>query len=99
MPPRAPTYPPRPSGLLTGVADVRREATLQAALEDAEARFRRLVEQVPTVTYICDFDEAVSIRYISPQIETLTGYPAERWTEDPRFWVSVLHPDDHDWVV
>ena len=64
----------------------------QAALEEAEARFRRLVEQVPAVTYICDYDEAVSIRYISPQIERLTSYPPERWTEDPQFWTSVLHP-------
>ena len=71
----------------------------QAALEDAEARFRRLVEQVPVVTYICDYDEAVSIRYISPQIETMTGYPPERWTADPQFWTSVVHPEDRDWVV
>jgi diguanylate cyclase (GGDEF)-like protein/PAS domain S-box-containing protein len=71
----------------------------QAALQDAEARFRRLVEQVPTVTYICDYDEAVSVRYISPQIEALTGYPPRRWTDDPQFWASVLHPDDRDWVV
>ncbi|MGH2968333.1 MAG: PAS domain S-box protein, partial [Solirubrobacteraceae bacterium] len=71
----------------------------QAALQEAEARFRRLVEQVPTVTYICDYDEDASIRYISPQIERLTGYPPERWVEDPRFWVSILHPDDHDWVI
>jgi EAL domain-containing protein (putative c-di-GMP-specific phosphodiesterase class I) len=54
-----------PSSLLShagaGGADARREAALeaaQAALQDAEARFRRLVEQVPTVTYICDYDEA-----------------------------------------
>jgi diguanylate cyclase (GGDEF)-like protein/PAS domain S-box-containing protein len=71
----------------------------QAALEEAEARFRRLVEQVPTVTYICDFDEVASVRYISPQIEALTGYPPERWTDDPQFWIAVLHPDDHDWVI
>ena len=79
MPPRAHTFPRVQAGL--GVADARREVTLEAALEDAEARFRRLVEQVPTVTYICDFDESVSVRYISPQIEALTGYPAERWTD------------------
>ena len=66
--------------------DLSGQLAAQAALEEAEARYRRLVEQVPTVTYICDFDEAVSIRYISPQIEALTGYPPERWTEDPLFW-------------
>src|SRR5215212_8083993 len=95
-----------PSSLLSHAgargADARREAALeaaQAALQDAEARFRRLVEQVPTVTYICDYDEAVSIRYISPQIEALTGFPPERWTEDPQFWTSVVHPADRDWVI
>ena len=79
--------------------DLTGQRATQAALEEAEARFRRLVEQVPAVTYICDYDEAVSIRYISPQIEALTGYPPERWTDDPQFWTSVLHPDDRDWVV
>ena len=86
--------------LFTGfVRDLTDIQATRSALREAESRFRRLVEQVPTVTYICDFDEAVSIRYISPQIERLTGYPAECWTRDPLFWVSVLHPDDHDWVV
>src|SRR5215211_4786790 len=95
MPSRAPSS-------LLGHAGARREAALeaaQAALQDAEARFRRLVEQVPRVTYICDYDEAVSIRYISPQIEALTGFPPERWTEDPQFWTAVVHPADRDWVI
>jgi diguanylate cyclase (GGDEF)-like protein/PAS domain S-box-containing protein len=83
-------------GFLRDLSDI--HAT-RSALHDAESRFRRLVEQLPTVTYICDFDEAVSIRYISPQIERLTGYPAECWTRDPQFWVSVVHPEDRDWVL
>jgi diguanylate cyclase (GGDEF)-like protein/PAS domain S-box-containing protein len=71
----------------------------QAALQEAEERFRRLVEQVPTVTYICDYDEAVSVRYMSPQIEALTGFAPHRWTDDPQFWASVVHPGDREWVV
>ena len=71
----------------------------QAALQDAESRFRRLVEQVPAVTYICDYDEAVSIRYISPQIEALTGFAPARWTQDPQFWTAVVHPEDREWVI
>jgi PAS domain S-box-containing protein len=68
----------------------------QAALEHAERRFRDLVEQVPTVTYVCDFDEALAIRYISPQIERLTGYAPELWTSDPAFWKELIHPDDRE---
>ncbi len=68
----------------------------QAALQQAEERYRGLVEQVPTVTYVCDFDEQLSIRYISPQIERWTGYPPERWVEDPEFWKELIHPGDRE---
>ena len=71
----------------------------QAALEEAETRFRQLVEQVPTVTYICDAGEAVAMRYISPQIEAWTGYPPERWTDDADFYAGLIHPDDREWVL
>ena len=71
----------------------------QRALEDAELRFRTLVEQIPTATYICDYDEEATIRYISPQAEAMTGYPARMWTEDPDHWLRILHPDDRERVV
>ena len=42
-------------GYVRDLSDARAQ---KAALEEAEARFRQLVEQVPTVTYICDAGEA-----------------------------------------
>ena len=71
----------------------------QQALTDAERRFRTLVEQIPTATYICDYDEEATIRYISPQAEAMTGYPARMWTEDPDHWTRILHPDDREQVT
>ena len=91
--------PPRASSLQLRHADPGALRAAQAALEEAEARFRRLVEQVPAVTYICEYDEAVSIRYISPQIEALTGFAPARWTQDPQFWTAVVHPEDREWVI
>ena len=70
----------------------------EAAREEAEQRYRELVEQVPTVTYVCELDEDASVRYISPQVERLTGYPPERWTEAPVFWKTLIHPDDREWL-
>ena len=37
------------------------------------------------------------ILYMSPQVEAVLGYPAERWTADPGFWRRTLHPDDGAW--
>jgi PAS domain S-box-containing protein len=37
--------------------------------------------------------------YVSPQIERILGYPAERWASEPGFWVGVVHPDDRQAVL
>jgi diguanylate cyclase (GGDEF)-like protein/PAS domain S-box-containing protein len=69
-----------------------------AELSRSEARFRDLVETAPAVSYVADYDDIGGLRYISPQIEALTGYPAERYLADPEFWRWIVHPDDRDWV-
>lgn len=32
--------------------------------------------------------------FVSPKIEAILGYPAERWTTEPNFWEEHVHPDD-----
>jgi PAS domain S-box-containing protein len=84
-------------------ADVteRRRAEEQARV--AEERFRLLVERTPAISYQevtgPPGDVGSSLLYISPQIERILGYPAENWSRDPRFWVSVTHPDDLERVL
>ncbi|MEO8091400.1 MAG: EAL domain-containing protein [bacterium] len=70
-----------------------------ADLEAVERRFRTLVEQIPAATYICDYDEQGTYRYISPQAEAMTGYPTSYWLDDPEHWSRILHPDDRDDIV
>jgi PAS domain S-box-containing protein len=71
----------------------------QAALRLSEGRFRSLVEQLPCVTYECEFDVHSSLRYISPQIEAWTGYPRAAWIGDARIWQRMIHPVDRDRVL
>jgi PAS domain S-box-containing protein len=67
-----------------------------AALTESEARFRGLVETAPAVSYVADYDDIGGLRYISPQIEALTGYAASRFLEDPEFWRAIVHPEDQE---
>ncbi len=60
----------------------------------AEERLRALVEQIPAVTYIDELEEDGSAIYVSPQLESVLGYPAEAWLEHSDFWAKHLHPDD-----
>ena len=68
-------------------------------LQEAEARYRSLVEQIPVVTYIDAVDPNSSTIYISPQVEQVVGYSPEEWTADPRLWEKLLHPEDRARVL
>lgn len=37
--------------------------------------------------------------FVSEATETLLGYPATSWLEDPRFWLDIVIPEDRDRVV
>ena len=74
----------------------RRDA--ERALGQVEERFRRLVEQIPAITYVEDPATGKNL-YISPQIEQVLGYTPDEGIADPTLWERHLHPDDRDWVV
>ncbi len=78
--------------------DITERRAAEAARDEAEGRFRTLVEQLPAITFIEDAVTGETI-YVSPQLETMYGYTAEEWSADPDLWEARLHPDDRDWVV
>ena len=87
-----------PAALTNAVAQ-NRLAREQAALRAAENRFRILVEQLPAAVYTDNHDEYSSALYISPQIEEISGYSANEWLADPKFWLDRVHPDDVEAVL
>jgi diguanylate cyclase (GGDEF)-like protein/PAS domain S-box-containing protein len=56
--------------------------------------YRSLLEQIPAVTYVAEFGEDSTLRYVSPQIERLLGYPPSAFLADPGLWYRCVHPDD-----
>lgn len=83
---------------LVGLALERSRADV--ALAEAEDRYRGLVERGPGVVYLHDPSESpAALTYVSPQVEQLFGYPRSRWTEDPRFWIGVIHEQDRERLV
>lgn len=83
-----------------GIAiDVSKRSVAEHALVESEARFRTLVERLPICTYVNPLGFPIRTTYISPYIETLLGFPAERWLTEDDFWVTRLHPDDRQQML
>jgi diguanylate cyclase (GGDEF)-like protein/PAS domain S-box-containing protein len=73
--------------------DVSERVHVEERLRRTESRYRSLVERMPAVTYIQEIGSPDSAMYMSPQIETLTGYTPED-CKDPDLRWRMVHPDD-----
>ena len=68
-------------------------------LEDAEARYRAMVDELPAVLYVADFGAQATWHYVSPRIHDLLGYTAAEWMADSSLWMAHIHPDDRKRVI
>ena len=89
----------RLSGTLVVLTDITGRRQAEKALQESEARYRALVEQLPAITYLVSLDGPPRTIYISPQVETLLGFSPEEWLADPQLWIRQVHPDDRERVL
>ena len=70
-----------------------RGVELLRGAREAETRYRALVNDVEGIVWEAD---AHSLRptFVSDQIEQWLGYPAQKWADDARLWLRVVHPED-----
>ncbi len=78
-------------GVMTDIT-ARREA--ENNLAEAEARYRALVEQTPTITYLDSIEGPPYTLYMSPQSTTILGYTPQDWYDDDDLLDKLVHPDD-----
>ena len=57
-----------------------------------------LLEQLPLVTYVAQFDDPRTLEYVSPQVCGLLGFAAEEPPLEPAFWADRVVVDDRERV-
>ena len=90
------------SDLSTQTAPAVRVAQLVRQHREAEIRYRTLVEQTPAITYVqepIESDNPKAVTYVSPQYETILGYPADSQMIDEEHWLRTIHPEDRERVL
>jgi diguanylate cyclase (GGDEF)-like protein/PAS domain S-box-containing protein len=66
---------------------------------ESDLRYRSLVEQIHAIAYVADWTPEAPLRFVSPQIESVLGFPPEAWVADQALRASRLHPDDRARVL
>jgi PAS domain S-box-containing protein len=74
--------------------DITDRKLAEAQLADTEERYRTLVEQTPTITYIAALGRGDGVLYISPQTQAILGYSPQDWYADPGLWSAIVYPED-----
>jgi len=76
------------------MSDVTARKEAEAQRSEAEARYRTLVEQTPTITYIDAIEGPPYTLYMSPQSTSILGYTPQDWYDDDDLLDKIVHPDD-----
>lgn len=70
------------------------EWTARRGQQEAEDRYRTLVEQLAAITYVAEQVPQRRLLFISPQVRQIFGDTAEQWLSDPGIWRRRIYPDD-----
>jgi PAS domain S-box-containing protein len=82
-------------GVVTVGRDISDRYRAEKFREEAEAKYRTLVEQVAAISYIAELGVEGQWLYVSPQVEMMFGISVDDWLADSRKWMRHVHPEDH----
>jgi PAS domain S-box-containing protein len=76
--------------------DVTEKQRQEVELRKSKESYEELVQKIPFVVYRWRrrADGLRSLEYVSPQIQSLCGIPAETFMREQGLFVSIIHPDD-----
>jgi PAS domain S-box-containing protein len=76
-----------------GIAiDITEQQEIQMALQESEEKFRQVVENIHQVFFMTSVEG--EMLYISPAYEKIWGMSCQSLYENPKAWISSVHPED-----
>ncbi|MCX6060179.1 MAG: GAF domain-containing protein [Chloroflexi bacterium] len=71
----------------------------ELAIVKSENKYKTLIESLPGVVFLDDFQDERISRYMSPRIKDVLGYTAEEWAAGNNIWENSLHAEDRDRIL
>ena len=83
-------------GYIGSCVDITERKHAEELLQEAESKYRNLVERLSQVIYTSELGTNGVWAYASPKIEQLLGYTPQEWLADSTLWYQQVHPEDRD---
>ena len=88
----------RPDNVVVTFTDITEKRQAELGERQLRELYAALVNTVDGVVWEAD-PVHFNYRFVSQRAEALLGYSAQEWTENPRFWIERLHPEDRETAV
>lgn len=82
---------------IANVRDITDQRTAEQALQESEARFRQIAENMNQVVSLIDHKDFKYL-YVNDAYEEIWGQPCQNLYDNPKTWLEAVHPDDHSRV-
>jgi len=79
---------------VTALREISARRRAEQALRESEQRFRSMVANIPETVFQCEPEPPWRVRFVTPGIETLTGYPVRDFMDGGRDFDSLILPEE-----
>jgi PAS domain S-box-containing protein len=85
---------PSPNGVTIYFTEITEQKKTEQELEKSKKRLQFLLKNTPVIIYSFESESPYKFNFISANVESILGFPYEKFMHEPGFFLSRIHKDD-----